>query len=89
MVDKFPGLNLYVKTFDDDKLKEKFIPNCWQHDHAIKVTGMLLEMDQTELLHLPESLDVLKAKVDEGEMSWSVFINLLLSMIVCICLLWL
>ncbi|KAL6961819.1 Polyadenylate-binding protein 8 [Sarracenia purpurea var. burkii] len=31
-----------------------------------KVTGMLLEMDQTEVLHLLESPDALKAKVVEA-----------------------
>jgi len=33
---------------------------------AAKVTGMLLEMDQTEVLHLLESPDALKAKVAEA-----------------------
>lgn len=37
-----------------------------EHDHAGKVTGMLLEMDQTEVLHLIESPDALKAKVNEA-----------------------
>ncbi|RZS05689.1 hypothetical protein BHM03_00036232 [Ensete ventricosum] len=37
-----------------------------EHDHAAKVTGMLLEMDQTEVLHLLESPDALKAKVGEA-----------------------
>ncbi|KAA8528512.1 hypothetical protein F0562_035867 [Nyssa sinensis] len=37
-----------------------------EHDHAAKVTGMLLEMDQTEVLHLLESPDALKAKVSEA-----------------------
>ncbi|KAH9331910.1 hypothetical protein KI387_004018, partial [Taxus chinensis] len=37
-----------------------------EHDHAGKVTGMLLEMDQTEVLHLIESPDALKAKVQEA-----------------------
>jgi len=35
-------------------------------DHAAKVTGMLLEMDQTEVLHLLESSESLKAKVAEA-----------------------
>lgn len=35
-------------------------------DHAAKVTGMLLEMDQTEVLHLLESPESLKAKVAEA-----------------------
>jgi polyadenylate-binding protein len=37
-----------------------------EHDHAAKVTGMLLEMDQTEVLHLLESPDALKLKVAEA-----------------------
>ncbi|KAL6003333.1 hypothetical protein ACLOJK_023556 [Asimina triloba] len=37
-----------------------------EHDHAGKVTGMLLEMDQTEVLHLIESPDALKKKVAEA-----------------------
>ncbi|XWS21223.1 hypothetical protein CRYUN_Cryun30bG0036900 [Craigia yunnanensis] len=37
-----------------------------EHDAAAKVTGMLLEMDQTEVLHLLESPEALKAKVSEA-----------------------
>ncbi|XP_019429821.1 PREDICTED: polyadenylate-binding protein 2-like isoform X2 [Lupinus angustifolius] len=37
-----------------------------EHDAAAKVTGMLLEMDQPEVLHLIESPDDLKAKVAEA-----------------------
>ncbi|XP_072962230.1 polyadenylate-binding protein 2-like [Typha angustifolia] len=37
-----------------------------EHDQAAKVTGMLLEMDQTEVLHLLESPEALKAKVAEA-----------------------
>lgn len=37
-----------------------------EHDQSAKVTGMLLEMDQTEVLHLIESPDALKAKVAEA-----------------------
>jgi len=37
-----------------------------EHENAAKVTGMLLEMDQTEVLHLLESPDALKAKVAEA-----------------------
>ncbi|KAJ8430925.1 hypothetical protein Cgig2_033553 [Carnegiea gigantea] len=37
-----------------------------EHDNAAKVTGMLLEMDQPEVLHLLESPDALKAKVAEA-----------------------
>lgn len=35
-------------------------------DSAAKVTGMLLEMDQPEVLHLIESPEALKAKVAEA-----------------------
>ncbi|CAN8270804.1 unnamed protein product [Cochlearia groenlandica] len=35
-------------------------------ESAAKVTGMLLEMDQTEVLHLLESPEALKAKVSEA-----------------------
>ncbi|KAK4766392.1 hypothetical protein SAY87_008034 [Trapa incisa] len=37
-----------------------------QPEAAAKVTGMLLEMDQTEVLHLLESPEALKAKVAEA-----------------------
>ncbi|KAM7507952.1 hypothetical protein LguiA_018405 [Lonicera macranthoides] len=37
-----------------------------EREHAGKVTGMLLEMDQTEVLHLIESPDALKKKVGEA-----------------------
>lgn len=37
-----------------------------EHEHAGKVTGMLLEMDQTEVLHLIESPDALRSKVQEA-----------------------
>ncbi|XP_010527159.1 PREDICTED: polyadenylate-binding protein 4-like, partial [Tarenaya hassleriana] len=37
-----------------------------ERDNAAKVTGMLLEMDQTEVLHLLESPEALTAKVAEA-----------------------
>lgn len=37
-----------------------------EHENAAKVTGMLLEMDQTEVLHLLESPEALNAKVSEA-----------------------
>lgn len=37
-----------------------------ERENAAKVTGMLLEMDQTEVLHLLESPEALKAKVQEA-----------------------
>lgn len=36
-----------------------------EHNNAAKVTGMLLETDKTEVLHLLESSEALKAKVEE------------------------
>ncbi|KAJ0752719.1 putative polyadenylate-binding protein/Hyperplastic disc protein [Helianthus annuus] len=49
-----------------------------EHEHAAKVTGMLLEMDQTEVLHLLESPDALKEKVAEaGVMDMAAAMNLL------------
>ncbi|CAN8314860.1 unnamed protein product [Cochlearia groenlandica] len=40
--------------------------NKIEHENAAKVTGMLLEMDQTEVLHLLESPEALNAKVLEA-----------------------
>ncbi|CAN8283999.1 unnamed protein product [Cochlearia groenlandica] len=40
--------------------------NQIEHENAAKVTGMLLEMDQTEVLHLLESPEALNAKVSEA-----------------------
>lgn len=37
-----------------------------EQENAGKVTGMLLEMDQTEVLHLIESPDALQKKVGEA-----------------------
>lgn len=37
-----------------------------EHDRAGKVTGMLLELDQTEVLHLIESPEALRTKVAEA-----------------------
>lgn len=37
-----------------------------ERENAAKVTGMLLEMDQTEVLHLLESPEALKVKVAEA-----------------------
>ena len=49
-------------------LGEQLYPlvDIMEHDHAGKVTGMLLEMDQPEVLHLIESPEALKAKVAEA-----------------------
>ncbi|KAF9609213.1 hypothetical protein IFM89_014407 [Coptis chinensis] len=49
-------------------LGEQLFPlvQCFEHALAAKVTGMLLEMDQTEVLHLIESPDSLKRKVNEA-----------------------
>lgn len=37
-----------------------------EHEMAAKITGMLLEMDRDEILHLLESPDELKLKVEEA-----------------------
>ncbi|EOA34410.1 hypothetical protein CARUB_v10021938mg [Capsella rubella] len=49
-------------------LGENLYPLVEQQEpiHAAKVTGMLLEMDQAEILHLLESPEALKAKVSEA-----------------------
>jgi len=43
-------------------LVDRLTPN----QHTAKVTGMLLEMDQSEVIHLIESPDDLKIKVSEA-----------------------
>ncbi|XP_042470708.1 polyadenylate-binding protein 2-like isoform X1 [Zingiber officinale] len=57
-------------TFEQQRmmLGENLYPlvEQYERDHAAKVTGMLLEMDQTEVLHLLESPEALKAKVAEA-----------------------
>lgn len=59
-------LNLFY--FLTQMLGENLYPLVEQlePESAAKVTGMLLEMDQTEVLHLLESPDALKAKVAEA-----------------------
>lgn len=49
-------------------LGEQLFPLVEQLEHvnAGKVTGMILEMDQTEVLHLIEAPDALKKKVAEA-----------------------
>ncbi|MCL7050617.1 hypothetical protein MKW94_012654 [Papaver nudicaule] len=47
-------------------LGENLYPDQLEHEMAAKVTGMLLEMDQTEALYLLESPEELKAKVAEA-----------------------
>lgn len=63
---RFRVLNALISHFQ--MLGESLYPLVDQieHDAAAKVTGMLLEMDQTEVLHLLESPDALKAKVAEA-----------------------
>ncbi|OMO73579.1 Polyadenylate-binding protein/Hyperplastic disc protein [Corchorus olitorius] len=49
-------------------LGEKLYPLVYQleHENAGKVTGMLLELDQTEVLHLLDSHQALKSRVAEA-----------------------
>lgn len=57
-----------ILLYGHQMLGEQIYPLVQQieHDHAGKVTGMLLEMDQTEVLHLLESPDALQKKVGEA-----------------------
>ncbi|MCL7047267.1 hypothetical protein MKW94_004077 [Papaver nudicaule] len=47
-------------------LGKNLYPDQLEHEMAARVTGMLLDMDQTEVLHLLESPEELKAKVAEA-----------------------
>lgn len=49
-------------------LGEQLFPkvSAFNPEYAGKITGMLLEMDVQEIVHLLDSPDLLKAKVDEG-----------------------
>ena len=53
---------------DSTRLGEKIFPMISRihPEMAGKITGMMLEMDNSELLMLVESPDQLKAKVDEA-----------------------
>ncbi len=44
----------------------RFYPDSNEPELAGKITGMLLEMDNAELLHLLESSEALNAKVNEA-----------------------
>lgn len=50
-------------------LGEELFPlvEMWEKDKAAKVTGMLLEMDNPEILHLLESPEALRAKIAEAK----------------------
>jgi polyadenylate-binding protein len=63
---KHNSLSFYIYIWQ--MLGEQLYPlvECLEPDHVAKVTGMLLEMDQTEVLHLIESPDALKKKVAEA-----------------------
>ncbi|KAL6576639.1 hypothetical protein OROMI_010915 [Orobanche minor] len=58
------ALLLFSSIFLDISCGEYLYPlvDQLEHEHAAKVTGMLLEMDHTEVLHLLASPDSLKAK---------------------------
>lgn len=49
-------------------LGEQLFPLVEKHEpvHTAKVTGMLLQMDQAEILHLLEAPEALKVKVSEA-----------------------
>ncbi|KAL0348343.1 UNVERIFIED_CONTAM: Polyadenylate-binding protein 2 [Sesamum angustifolium] len=60
-------LMFLVKVVVLQMLGESLYPLVEQLEHEMaKVTGMLLEMDQTEVLHLLESPESLRAKVEEA-----------------------
>ena len=56
---QYLGENLYTRIISIDPLFQDM-------DLAGKITGMLLEMDNTDLLHLLESQDALREKVQEA-----------------------
>ena len=67
------GLDLDAFTKLDAQAQKSFIgerlyPSVYEHQPELagKITGMLLEMDNSELLNLLESPDALLAKIDEA-----------------------
>lgn len=67
-IDIFNCLLNFTKTCWAQMLGEQLYPLVERHEplHVAKVTGMLLEMDQAEILHLMESPEALKSKVSEA-----------------------
>ncbi|KAI4572463.1 hypothetical protein MJT46_005531 [Ovis ammon polii x Ovis aries] len=76
-ISRYQGVNLYLKnldeTIDDEKLRKEFSPfgsmaspKTMHSNLAGKITGMLLEIDSSELLHMLDSPESLCSKVDEA-----------------------
>merc|ERR1712241_1595284 len=67
-LNRYQGVNLYVKNLDDTIDDERLFPLIQRMypDLAGKITGMLLEIDNAELLHMLEDSNSLKSKVEEA-----------------------
>ncbi|KAH0587210.1 Protein phosphatase PP2A regulatory subunit B [Termitomyces sp. 'cryptogamus'] len=62
-LNKYQGVNLYIKNLEDD-VYLRIVET--QPELAGKITGMLLEMDNNELLRLLEDNEALNGKVTEA-----------------------